>query len=45
MTEENTVNAVVKAHDDDVIFSFESLKEFIRLIQRQGISNLDIYSV
>lgn len=38
-------NTIVKRHDDDVIFSSESLREFIRLIQRQGINNLDIYSV
>ena len=36
---------IIKAHDDDVIFSKESLDEFIRLIQRQGIHNLYIYSV
>ena len=36
---------IMKAHDDDVIFSYESLQEFIRLIQRQGIHNLYIYSV
>ena len=38
-------NVIIKQHDDDVIFSLESLKEFIRLIQRQGINNLVIYSV
>ena len=32
-------------HDKDVIFYDKSLKEFIRLIQRQGINNLTIYSV
>lgn len=36
---------IIKTHDDDVIFSYESLQEFIRLIQRQGINNLTIYSV
>lgn len=36
---------IIKRHDDDVIFSYESLQEFIRLIQRQGINNLTIYSV
>ena len=35
---------IIKRHDDDVIFSYESLQEFIRLIQRQGINNLTIYS-
>ena len=36
---------IIKRHSDDVIFSLESLQEFIRLIQRQGINNLTIYSV
>lgn len=36
---------IIKAHDEDVIFSKDSLDEFIRLIQRQGIHNLYIYSV
>ena len=40
-----STNYLVKQHDDDVIFSRESLEEFIRLIQRQGINNLTIYSV
>lgn len=41
----NIVPYAVKQHDDDVIFSKESLEEFIRLIQRQGINNLTVYSV
>lgn len=35
----------LKLHDTDVIFAKDSLEEFIRLIQRQGINNLTIYSV
>ena len=35
----------LKTHDDDVILSLESFKEYTRLIQRQGINNLTILSV
>ena len=42
---DENVSYAVKMHDDDVIFSKESLEEFIRLIQRQGINNLTVYSV
>ena len=34
-----------RVHDNDVIFYKESLEEFIRLIKRQGINNLEILSV
>ena len=37
--------SIIQRHNTDVIFSKESLEEFIRLIQRQGINNLTIYSV
>ena len=36
---------LIQRHNEDVIFSSKSLEEFIRLIQRQGINNLTIYSV
>ena len=32
-------------HNDDIIFNRDSLEAFIKLIKRQGINNLDIYSV
>ena len=35
----------IQRHNQDVIFYKDSLEEFIRLIQRQGINNLTIYSV
>ena len=45
LEDDNSTVYSIKQHDDDVIFSRDSLEEFIRLIQRQGINNLTIYSV
>ena len=35
----------IRDHKNDVIFSYESLQEFVKLIQRQGINNIKVFSV
>ena len=36
---------ITKTHENDVIFNTDSLKEFIKLIKRQGSENIEFYSV
>lgn len=36
---------VTNTHENDVIFNMDSLREFIKLIKRQGTENIDFYAV
>ena len=36
---------ISNTHENDVIFNMDSLREFIKLIKRQGTENIDFYAV
>ena len=36
---------IINTHENDVIFNIDSLREFIKLIKRQGTENIDFYAV
>ena len=36
---------ITNTHENDVIFNIDSLREFIKLIKRQGTENIDFYAV
>ena len=36
---------MIGTHENDVIFNMDSLREFIKLIKRQGTENIDFYAV
>lgn len=37
--------SITNTHENDVIFNMDSLREFIKLIKRQGTENIDFYAV